>query len=357
MRKSQFIAIFVAVFALIWILSGVLGGGDVAKPEHASEQVKAEHPLMIVRVASSVAQTHKDTVEVTGRTQASRKVDLKAETAGQVRKIHFEEGVYVKSGAVLAVVEPRERNARLEEAQQKVAQAQIEYDAARTLFERGFGSKVRLSSARAALDGAIAARKAVEIDLNKTNIIAPFDGFLSVQHVETGDVLSVGSPVFTIVDSDPIEVVAYVSEHDVRGITQGQEAKVTLINGETVSGEVTYIAPAADERTRTFRILVSLPNETGEIKEGITADVYLPAADIKAHKISPAILSLNNEGRIGIKAVDMNSTVVFYPVEVLSDSADFMWIGGLPENLDIITVGQNFVTAGQEVKAVNEAAQ
>lgn len=357
MRKSQFIAVFVAVFALIWILSGVLGGGDVAKPEHASEQVKAEHPLMTVRVASSVAQTHKDTVEVTGRTQAWRKVDLKAETVGQVRKIHFEEGVYVKSGAVLAAVEPRERNARLEEAQQKVAQAQIEYDAARTLFERGFGSKVRLSSARAALDGAIAARKAVEIDLNKTNIIAPFDGFLSVQHVETGDVLSVGSPVFTIVDSDPIEVVAYVSEHDVRGITQGQEAKVTLINGETVSGEVTYIAPAADERTRTFRILVSLPNETGEIKEGITADVYLPAADIKAHKISPAILSLNNEGRIGIKAVDMNSTVVFYPVEVLSDSADFMWIGGLPENLDIITVGQNFVTAGQEVKAVNEAAQ
>lgn len=357
MRKSQFIAVFVAVFALIWVLSGIIGGDPDTAKNAPEQKVQSESPLMTVRIVSSVAEAHQQTVEVAGRSQASRKVDLKAETAGQVRKINFEEGVYVKSGAVLAVIEPRERNARLEEAQQKVTQAQIEYDAARTLFERGFGSKVRLSSARAVLDGAIAARKAVEIDLDKTNIIAPFDGFLSVQHVETGDVLSVGSPVFTIVDSDPVEVVAYVSEHDVRGITQGQAAKVTLINGEDTSGEVTYIAPAADDRTRTFRILVSLPNKEGKIKEGITADVVLPAADIKAHKISPAILSLNNEGRIGIKAVDMNSTVVFYPVEVLSDSADYMWIGGLPENLDIITVGQNFVTAGQEVKAVNEAAQ
>ncbi len=240
----------------------------------------------------------------------------------------------------------------MREAKQRVAQRNIEYNAAKKLEDKGFNSKVRLAQALADLESSKAALKEAEVLLSKTRILAPFDGVVYKQMVEEGDYLSDGNTLFTLVDLDPIEFVGFVSERRIQEVSAGKEAQAELLDGTILKGTVTYIAPVADPETRTFRIVVSVPNEDAHYKEGMTAKIKVPVTSRKAHKISPSILSLNDAGQIGIKIVNAQNRVEFIPVTILSDESKAMWIYGAPETARVITVGQDFVVEGQEVNPV-----
>jgi len=118
----------------------------------------------------------------------------------------------------------------------------------------------------------------------------------------------------------------------------------------TASGVIDYIAPSADPDTRTFRVEIRLANEDGRIKDGVTAvaDVPLPAS--KAHMVSSAYLTLDDDGQIGLQIVDDEDTVRFQPVDVIGAEGDALWVTGLAGTARVITVGQDYVLAGQRVK-------
>lgn len=354
MKSSKIIAVVIAVVALLWIGSSLMGSGEApSEPvETPQAQQKAEDKIQSVRIREITAESYIDDVIITGRSRASQRVELKAETSGQVKTLLKEEGDAVKKGDTLAELEVRDRQARQTEAQQRVNQRTIEYEAARKLAEKGFNSKVRLAQSLAELEDAKALLSDAKVNLQKTEITAPFDGIIAVQDVEIGDYLAIGDPVFTIVNLNPIEFVGFVSERRVQDLEMGKAAKVEFLNGEVIDTKVTYIAPAADNQTRTFRVIVTADNADLNIKEGLTAKIRIPVADRQAHKISPAILSLNDEGQIGVKIVNDQDVVEFVPVSILADKPEAMWIAGPPPVARIITVGQDFVAAGQKVKAV-----
>ena len=120
---------------------------------------KAENKITEVQVADLQAEMMKDDVVVTGRTQASRKVNLSAEINGQIASIKVKKGQIVKKGDVVAQLETQDRAARVTEAEQLVNQRQIQFTAAEDLSEKGFNSKVRLAEARAQLESAKAQLK------------------------------------------------------------------------------------------------------------------------------------------------------------------------------------------------------
>ncbi len=76
---------------------------------------------------------------------------------------------------------------------------------------------------------------------------------------------------------------------------------------------------------------------------------------VKAAKISPGILVLDDNGVVGVRAVE-NGVVHFLPVQIISDGPDGMWVGGLPDHLNVITIGQQFVGDGARVIAVQAGA-
>ncbi len=88
----------------------------------------------------------------------------------------------------------------------------------------------------------------------------------------------------------------------------------------------------------------------------MTVEIYLPMPEQQLHKISPSILSLNDEGQIGVKTVDDQNVVSFVPVKIVADKADYMLIDGLPETARVITVGQDFVVGGQTVEPTESDA-
>jgi multidrug efflux system membrane fusion protein len=87
----------------------------------------------------------------------------------------------------------------------------------------------------------------------------------------------------------------------------------------------------------------------------VSADIHLPVRNLKAMKISPGILVLNDNGVVGVRTVE-NSIVRFRPVQIVSDGPDGMWVSGLEDGTVAITVGQEFVSEGSRVKSVAAGA-
>ncbi len=360
MKSSQILAIVIFFLGLVWIGSGFWGVREKSQsaPQTTtaesvqSDKTIAEPELPQVRVRVSKAERFPDVVTVTGRSKASQSVSLRAETAGQLETLIQEEGALVKAGEVVARLELRDRQAKLDEARQRLAQRQIEYDAARQLEDRGFNSRVRLSEAQADLEDARAVLKIAEIDLEKTQIKAPFDGVIATQLVDEGDYLSLGDTIFTIVDLDPIEFVGFVSEQNISKLTPGLKGFAEMLDGIKIPAVISFISPAADPQTRTFRIIMQAENPEMKLREGLTVRLLIPVEDKAAHLISPSILSLNDDGVLGVKVVDQTNVVKFVPVQILSDTLNGMYIHGPEENARIISVGQDYVLDGQKVKPV-----
>lgn len=359
MKSSKIIAVIVAIIIGGWIASGFLAPEDDASElnDPAVTAQKEEKPLPKVRVRDITATQFADTVVLTGRSQASRSVEIKAEISGAVLKILKEEGASVAEGDLMAELDVRDRAARKTETRQRVSQRQIEYNAAKKLADKGFNSKVRLAQSLADLEDAKARLKEASLNLGRLKISAPFEGLIYNQNIDLGDYVDTGNTLFTIVDLDPIEFIGYISERRVRELKTGMTADMQFLDGEKLQGLVSYISPAADPQTRTFRVIISSTNPDNAIKEGLTAKLSIPVSSKKAHKISPSILSLNGDGVIGVKTVSAQDIVEFKPVKILSDKPDAMWITG-PNSTDrFITVGQEFVIEGQKVEPVTSTKE
>jgi multidrug efflux system membrane fusion protein len=156
----------------------------------------------------------------------------------------------------------------------------------------------------------------------------------------------------TIVDLDPVLAVGSVSERQIGGLKKGGIANVTLVDGSSYTGSIRFIAPVADPQTRTYRVELEIANADYRIRDGITAVIQFPLGEERAHLVSPSVLTLNDAGIVGVRTVDENDMVRFKPVEILADETKGIWVGGLPDRVRLIVVGQEFVIEGERVTAV-----
>lgn len=345
-----------------WIAGGILllvvawmvtGGGDAPKQEQSAAEQQAE-PATDVRVRHQQAEPVERFVNVYGRTEPSRTVTLKAETGARVAEIVAPRGTKVDKGDVIVRLDVRDRRAQLARAEAQVKAAKLRYDAELKLQHESFASETRLAEAQAELEAAQAELKRIQVDLANTEIRAPFAGVVQQQMVEKGDYVAPADPVATFVDTNTLVVTGSVAETERANLDTGSTATAKLVTGQRATGKVTYIAPVADESTRTFAIRVEVPNADGELPAGVTAELKLPAGVTLAHKVSPAILTLDENGEIGIKTVNDDKTVAFTRVDIVKSTGEGVWIDGLPAVADIIVVGQGFVRPGEVVQPVRE---
>ncbi|MCF8483161.1 MAG: efflux RND transporter periplasmic adaptor subunit [Rhodospirillum sp.] len=371
MRTSPLIALAIILITLAWIGSGALtapdgkdpsesasasgpDGKDPSEAASASGQEPGEEDRLVeVRVQESEAQDRIRTLVVLGRTRANRTVDIRAETDGRVAALTAERGQPVKEGQALLHLDPADRQARLDEARALLEQRQLQYDASEKLQRRDFTSRVSLAEAKANLGAAKSQVAARALDLTRTRITAPFDGLLNDHAVEVGDYVQAGDKVATVVDLDPLLVRGHVTEQEVVGLEAGREGTAVLVDGRELKGRVRYVGAVAVPATRTFPVDLEIPNPGAQLPEGITGELRLPLASVRAHLVSPAVLALDDDGRVGVKYVDDDDRVAFTPVRIAGDGAEGFWVADLPDKLSIITIGQAFVSVGQKVKPVH----
>lgn len=359
MRVSVLIAVVLSLAVAGWLVSGQLGGGeeeDEAPGSASASGTPAAAPPVRVRVERLHARPHDVVITVRGRTEASRRVEIRAETDGRLIEVAATRGDAVREGDLLARLAVEEREARLGEFRARLRQRRIHYEATAALAKKGLSSKEALAAAQADVDAAKAAVRQIELDIERTRLRAPFDGLLLDGHAEPGDYLKQGDRFARIIDLDPILLTGSVTERVVAWLHPGMKAAAASIDGRRLSGALRYIAPAADPAARTYRIEVEADNPGYRMRAGLTADISIEVATLAAHFVTPALLALADDGAIGLKTVDARNRVRFRAVEIIEDTPDGVWLAGLPPAVTVITVGQDFVVDGQEVEPVAAAS-
>jgi multidrug efflux system membrane fusion protein len=115
---------------------------------------------------------------------------------------------------------------------------------------------------------------------------------------------------------------------------------------------VRYISKSAAATTRTYRVDIEAANPDNKIPDGITTEVAILMAKLQATKVPRSALTFSAQGKLGIRAVNAESKVVFIPIEIVDDEHQTMWVKGIPDGTRVIVQGQDFVREDQVVEAV-----
>lgn len=348
LKKPPVIALLVLLVAVLWVASGLIGSEE----EMADADDDRDQPGLIVEAEWRQAETVTSYVEAEGTIEPNREVVLKAETGGRVAELMAARGSAVAEGDPLVRLATEDREIRLERARLRVEEARRQFEAAERLQSRELGSQTEVDAARTALKLAEVEQQQAELDMERMIIRAPFDGILEERSIELGDYLSVGNEILRILDNDPLVVSVQVPQGDIGAVEMGEEATVRLVGGTELSGQVRYIAGRANIQTRTFRVEIEVANEDGT-RAGSSATAMIPKNDIKAHFVSSALLSLDDEGTMGVKTIREDGSVGFHAVEIERGSTDGLWVSGLPDRVRIITSGQGFARVGETVEVVS----
>ena len=345
-NRSRWVAGGLAVAIIGW-----MGSGYVFPTENASQTAKTPVTTRAVSVAvrQSVAQSVEQVFVAEGQALPDRDTVIRAETSGQIGELLVEMGADLEAGQVIARLNIAARQADLDRAMQERDRAQREFDNATALVERGIATLDRVAQARATLAAAQAGVTAAEEAVGNTEIRAPFAGRLESLDINVGEFVSLGGDVGRIVDNTPLNIRIQIPQQSLRDIKVGQMAEVAFITGETSKGEVRFVSTSADAETRTFMARIDVPNAGGAIPAGLSAQLRIPTGEVTAHFVSPAILSLDTDGTLGIKTVTAKNVVEFHKISIVRAQTDGIWVSGLPDSAQIISIGQGFVNDGESV--------
>ena len=348
-RSYLFAGGIAAVVVAYFAGSALLGRGKHAE---AAPTKKADE-LQLVRTSLVAEQIRPYAVTVRGRTEATRSVEVMAETAGVVASTPTPEGSWVKAGQVICRLDVDARQATLDQARARYQAERLQHQAALQLQERGFRSDTQVLTAKAEMDQAAASVRQAEVALEQVNIRAPFAGVLDSRPAEVGTFLSPGQTCGTVVELSPILLVGDVAESDAARLSVGAPASASLGAGGALSGRIRYVSREAHPTTRTYRVEVVAPNPNGAIRSGLSAQIQVQAGQGAAHLVPVTALVLDSNGRQGVRYVAAGDVVGFAPVKVMEETPEGVWVTGLSGSVAVVTVGQSYVAEGQKVRVAS----
>jgi len=280
---------------------------NIFASEWGKAEKKSEPKLFNVEVLESKAQIISDSIDFSSTTEAHRRIEIKSEVMTTVEKVLVKAGKPIKKGEHIIKLE--------------------EFDTNQELYELDLLS---------------------ENEFKKIALFAPFDGILLDGHKIGGELVMPGEKVYEIIDLSKLKIFGYINENEILNISEDNEVDVTIL-GESVNGKIDYISPFSDPNTKTFEIVVNVDNQNLKFKDGLSSMISIKKGEVLAHKISPSILSLGDEGELGVKVIDEGNKVLFKKINIIEDTSDFMLVTGLDSQEQLIIVGQQYVSNGEEV--------
>ena len=344
--------------------------------------------------------------EATGYLEPWKKVEVRSEASGRVVARQVEEGVHVGAGELLLRLDDRDRVLELAEARAEWLRIQAgwavdfgkqeepraasgpmpsanggeeEIRRAERLLREGLISRQELDEKRRRLEaarilsgeqrgeiraantGLAQAEQKVErarLGLERTRILAPFAGRIADLAVETGQHITPGDPLLTLMQDDRLKVDVGVLEADIVRVREGGPARVRIpsADGLELQGTVYTVNPKVEPGTGTGRVTVAIPNPRGLLLAGLFATVELEVGRLADRLLVPAAALLERQGRTLVFRVE-NGHALWTWVKTGARSGDLVEIvEGLSEG-DVIAIGGHFALAHEApVEAVLAAA-
>lgn len=363
MNKSVTAAAVIVLLLGLWMLSGILFGDSGDNSADNSNQAQAStpdtadnkaKPPMKVHFAFATAAEMKRNVTLQGQLEPIRMVTVRAQTSGLVEELPFSRGSRISEGDLLARLSLDGRTAQLAQFRAQVKSASSEQKAASRLNKQGLQSQLQLEQATARLASAKASLQALQLEINNTQITAPFNGVLNKIDIELGSLIERGSAVAELVDDSAFKVTATATQQVINQLQAGQSVTAKLITGEELPGKISFISAIADSATRSFSLEAEIEQSGKPLPAGVSASLQIPVENVQAYLISPSALALGTRGEMGVKVANIDDIVEFYQVKLISTDSSGAWVTGIPDGAKVITLGQGFVNAGDQVEPVAE---
>jgi len=337
-----------------------------------------------IELAAPLKQTVTRYLMATGNTAAVNSTTLVARVQGFIEGIKYNDGDTVKTGQTLFVIEQKPYQLALEQAQAGLASAEAstkqtkaDYERQKDLAAKNIASQATLDSATASYDAAVAKQKQSQVDIDQaqlnldyTEVKAPFDGIVTARQVSLGQLVGAGSPttLATIVQLEPIYVNFYVSEADVqsirsnmkmRGITAEELRKIPVevgLQSETGyphKGTLDYAAPTLTSATGTLLVRAILSNENRALLPGYFVRVRVPRAKTNDALLVPdRVVGSDQAGRYVLVA-NKDDVVEQRKVKLGQQVGDLRVIeSGLSPDDRVVISGLMTVVAGQKIEPV-----
>ena len=323
------------------------------EPEVSDEiEIKLDKKVMVKKLQK---ESFTKTLKFSGFSEASRIVIIKSQVEGKVSSKSFEKGKFYKAGSQLVLIDPEDKIARLKEMEALLNQRKKEYEVAEKLFKKGFRSEVKLSESRTNFENALALYEKSQVELNNTKILIPFDSTIEDSFIELGDYVKKGDKIAKIVDLDPIFVKVNVTENVINNLKLNQATSI-IIADKSYEGLISYISKTSDPLTRNFRVEIKINNKKKQIISGLSSEVRINLSKEDAYFIPSSLISLDDQGKIGIKVVQ-EKKVLFLTIDIISDTGNGYWVNSNSKNnledYMLITQGHEYVIEGEKVVIKN----
>lgn len=338
----------IAVLLLSPLLHGC-GEKEAGTATHSEETFPVQ--VMTVQPANML-----QTISAVGTVRYRRETPLGFTTAGKVATVRFEEGDFVKRGALLAALDTTSVGADLSVAEAERSRAQSEFERIKQLYAEGWITKARFEAAEAAAKAASARVAQAGFARGTAQLYAPSSGVVLTRNVQPGQVIAAGTPALILGEGDDGFVFrAPVIDRNASRLRVGMAAEISLpaLGAAPVTATISEIDGRANQATGAFTVQFSLP-ASARLKSGQigTASIKLPAADDGALQIpASAIFGMRaNEGLVYIvNAASGRVETRNVAIERITDG--FVVItGGLRQGDVLVTSGAEKLRTGAKVR-------
>ncbi|MGB2260824.1 MAG: efflux RND transporter periplasmic adaptor subunit [Porticoccaceae bacterium] len=345
MNKNVRIALWGSLAIVVWFGTGLLKSSDSTDTE-----VEAVDNLTKVQVVHSKQQPFGPTLSLRAKTKANRAVDVLAQVSGKISATLIEEGRPVAAGQGICEVDAEDRPLRLSQAQAALENAEIAYRGALKLKAGGYQSELAISQAKTTLATAKTQVKRAQLDVANLHIKAPFNGIVENRPVEVGDFIAPGSHCARVVELNPLKIEALVTGAEIGGLSIGDDAMVLVAGKEYQGAKISYLAYQANPMTKGYRVEATMDNPDQTLRAGISAQLNIQLAPVQGHLVPSSTILLSDKGSTMIRVLDSNQIVESHKVTAVGESDNGIWVTGLPEEVVLVTVGQNYIIDGEHVE-------
>ena len=375
---------FVIVSPVVVLTSSLLLAGcdsSSATAEAAPESALPAAAVVDVSVVKASIGSVEAALEISGTLTPRSRVAVKPKLPGTIERMLVDIGDAVTMGQTIATIDRREIDAQtdsavaavavaaaaLESAEATLANAVLEHDRARNLFEKGALPRQRLEAAQTAHRATVAQRdlatanlaqanaalrRAREVQRN-TTITSPVTGFVVERNYDAGAIPG-DKPIVVVADLRQMKLEAGVSEIEAGRLRPGMKAVVSVQAkpGEVFSGQLAAIAPEVDERNRHFKIDVRVPNDGRALLSGMYATARIIEATSANAVVVPKDAVTTRDGKRGVQKVQ-GDTVSFVEVVVgLSDGTRVQILKGLAAGDTVFADARRPIATGAKVRGI-----
>lgn len=381
-RSPQFLLVGSAIILSTALL--VAGCNSSSTAEAAPDTTAPEATVVDVPVVTAITGTIEASLEISGTLAPRSRVAVKAKLPGSIDRVFVDIGDAVTMGQTIATIDRREIDAQvdasvagvavakaaLETSEAALANAVLERDRAKVLFDKGALPRQRLDAAETSHRASVAQRDLATANLAQVNaalrrsrevqsnstVTSPVTGFVVERNYDSG-AMPGDKPIVVVADLREMKLEAGVSELEAGRLKPGMKADVLVQAkpGATFTGQLAAIAPEVDERNRHFKIDVRVPNTGRELLSGMYATARLIEATTTNAVLVPKDAVATREGKRVVQKVQGDAVSFVEVTEGLADGTRIQIVKGLAAGDTVLADARRQLAAGTKVRGIADA--